>query len=255
MVSYDQLLEAGVHFGHLTRKWHPAMKPYIFMERNNIHIIDLLKTQALLDEACRAVKQLARSGRKVLFVGTKKQAQEIIVECANSVQMPYVTDRWLGGMLTNFATVRKSVKKMQSIEKMQADGTADLLQKKERLMQSRELEKLERVLKGISDLNRLPGALFIVDIKKEHIAVAEAKRLNIPTIAIVDTNSNPNMVDFPIPANDDAVKSIHLIAGAIADAIREGNEDRRREKEFEAPKQEAEGGEAVAAVATEEEED
>jgi small subunit ribosomal protein S2 len=236
MVSYEELLEAGVHFGHLSRKWHPAMAPYIFMERNNIHIIDLLKTQRMLDEASRAATQLAKSGRKILFVGTKKQSQEIIRELASSVNMPYVTDRWLGGMLTNFATVRKSVKRLQTIEKMENDGTADLISKKERLMLSREKHKLDKVLGGVTDMSRLPSALFVVDIKKEHIAIAEAKKLNIPTIAMVDTNSNPNEVDFAIPANDDAAKSIQIITGAIVAAIKEGLADRKHEKEMESAK-------------------
>jgi small subunit ribosomal protein S2 len=236
MVSYEELLEAGVHFGHLARKWNPKMAPYIFMERNNIHIIDLLKTQRMLAEACNVVKSLSRQGKKVMFVGTKKQAKDIIIEQASSVNMPYATDRWLGGMLTNFATVRRSVRKMQSIEKMHTDGTWELLQKKERLMLEREKTKLEKVLGGITDLNKLPGALFVVDIKKEHIAIAEAKKLNIPTIGIVDTNSNPNEVDYPIPGNDDAAKSIFIISKAIADAIREGLADRKvSDKEQEAP--------------------
>jgi small subunit ribosomal protein S2 len=248
MVTYDQLLEAGVHFGHLSRKWNPAMAPYIFMERQNIHIIDLLKTQRMLEEACKAVRQYARSGKKVLFVGTKKQAKDILIDCANSVNMPYVTERWLGGMLTNFSTVRNSVRKLQKIERMEQDGTADLLQKKERLLLSREKEKLEKVLKGIVDLTRLPGALFLVDIKKEHIAIAEAMRLGIPTIAIVDTNSDPNLVDFPIPGNDDASKSIHIITQAITDAIKEGLAERKQEKEFEAPKREGDVGEIKAVM-------
>lgn len=233
MVNYEELLKAGVHFGHLTRKWDPRMAPYIFMERNNIHIIDLLKTQQMLDEACRAAKQIARGGRKVLFVGTKKQAKEILRDKAEDVNMPFVTERWLGGMLTNFGTVRKSVKKLQNIEKMENDGTFELLNKRERLMRAREKAKLERVLGGIADLSRLPSALFIVDIKKEHIAIAEARRLDIPTIALVDTNSNPNMVDFPIPGNDDAAKSIEIIARAMTDAIREGMNERRMDRQAE----------------------
>ena len=243
MVSYDELLEAGVHFGHLSRKWHPAMAPYIFMERNNIHIIDLLKTQKMLDEAARAATQLAKSGRKILFVGTKKQSQEIIREMASSVNMPHVTDRWLGGMLTNFATVRKSVKRLQQIEKMENDGTADLLSKKERLMLSREKAKLDKVLGGVADMGRLPSAIFVVDIKKEHIAIAEAKKLNIPTIAMVDTNSNPNEVDFPIPANDDAAKSIAIITGTIVKAIKEGLAERKHEKDAETKGDEQHEGE------------
>lgn len=230
-VTYEDLLEAGVHFGHLTRKWNPAMAPYIFMERNGIHVIDLNKTLRMLDEACKVAKQLSASGRKILFVATKKQAKDIVAEYANKVNMPFVTERWLGGMLTNFATVRKSIKKMASIEKMETDGTFDTLNKKERLMLTREKDKLEKVLKGIAQLNRLPSALFIVDIKKEHISVAEAKRLSIPTFGVVDTNSDPNQVDFPIPANDDAAKSISLIVGAVCDAIIEGLEERKKRKE------------------------
>jgi small subunit ribosomal protein S2 len=246
MVKYEELLEAGVHFGHLSRKWHPAMAPYIFMERNNIHIIDLLKTQKLLDEACRAAQQISKGGRKILFVGTKKQAQDIIADMAASVNMPFVTDRWLGGMLTNFSTVRKSVRKLQSIEKMENDGTADLIRKKERLMMSREKEKLNKVLRGVVDMTRLPSAIFVVDIKKEHIAVAEAKKLNIPTIGIVDTNSNPNAVDFPIPANDDAAKSIQIITGAIVESIKLGLNERKLERDLETAKKGEEKAEAVA---------
>jgi small subunit ribosomal protein S2 len=237
MVQYDELLQAGVHYGHLAQKWNPAMSPYIFMERNGIHIIDLLKTQKLLDEACRVSAQLAMGGRKILFVGTKKQAKEILERYANDVNMPYVTQRWLGGMLTNFATVRKSVKKLQQYQKMETDGTFEKLQKKERLMLGREKQKLDDVLGGISDMNRLPAALFIVDIKREHIAVAEARKLNIPTIGIVDTNSDPNQVDFPIPGNDDAAKSIEVITAAIVASIKQGlsqrAESRQVDKEVE----------------------
>lgn len=229
-VTYQELLDAGVHFGHLKRKWNPKMAPYIFMEKNDIHIIDLNKTQVMLDEACRAVKQIVKSGRKILFVATKKQAKEIVSAEAKRLNMPYVTERWLGGMLTNFATVRKSIKKMSNIDKMESNGTMQTLNKKERLTVARERAKLERVLGGIYDQNRLPAALFIVDIKNEHIAVREAQRLNIPTIAMVDTNSDPTLVDFPIPANDDATKSISLITGVIAKAIEEGMEERKREK-------------------------
>ncbi len=249
-MTYEKMLEAGVHFGHLTRKWNPAMAPYIFMEKNGIHIIDLNKTMKMLDEACKVVRQLAISGRKILFVATKKQAKDIIQDEAIKAQMPYVTERWLGGMLTNFATVRKSIKKMSNIEKMETDGTFETLNKKERLMLTREKAKLERVLKGIAQLNRLPSALFIVDIKKEHIAVAEAKKLQIPTIAIVDTNSDPNLVDFPIPANDDAAKSVMLVVGALMNAINEGVEERKKKKEddrviAEADRQESETEERV----------
>lgn len=231
-IEYKDLLDAGVHFGHLTRKWDPRMAPYIFMEKNGIHIIDLNKTLAALDEAQNAIKGIVRSGRKVMFVATKKQAQEIVSEEARRLKMPFVTDRWLGGMLTNFATIRKSLKKMQTLEKMLKDeSTASNLAKRERLTLSREKEKLERVLGGISDLTRLPAALFVVDVKREHIAVAEAKRLGIPVFAMCDTNSNPDEVDFAIPANDDAYKSISLITLAIGKAIEEGLLERKQDKD------------------------
>ncbi|MNH89102.1 30S ribosomal protein S2 [compost metagenome] len=234
--TYQDLLDAGVHFGHLTRKWDPKMAKYIFMERNGIHIIDLNKTLTKLEEAASAIKQIVKSGRKVLFVATKKQAKEIIAQQAKEVNMPFVTERWLGGMLTNFATVRKSIKKMSNIDKMQKDGTYDVLSKKEKLMIQRERIKLENLLGGIADLNRLPAALFIIDVKKEHIAVSEAMKLNIPTFAMVDTNSDPSNIDFPIPANDDASKSISLIASIIGQAIQEGLDERKRDKEEEAEK-------------------
>ena len=237
--TYQELLDAGVHFGHLTRKWDPKMSKYIFMERNGIHIIDLNKTLVKLEEASSAIKQIVKSGRKILFVATKKQAKDIIAEHAKETNMPYVTERWLGGMLTNFATVRKSIKKMSNIDKMTKDGTYDVLSKKERLMIQRERIKLESLLGGIADLNRLPAALFIVDVKKEHIAVSEAIKLNIPTFGMVDTNSNPSNIDFPIPANDDASKSISLIADVIGQAIKEGLEERKRDKEDEAEKEAA----------------
>jgi small subunit ribosomal protein S2 len=230
-ITQEELLEAGVHFGHLTRKWNPKMAPYIFMEKNGIHLIDLHKTAVKLDEAAQAIKNIVKSGRKVLYVATKKQAREIIESEAQRVNMPYVSDRWLGGMLTNFATVRKSIKKMQSLEKLASDGTYVNINKKERLMIEREKVKLNKVLGGIADLNRLPAALFIVDIKREHIAVAEATKLNIPTFGIVDTNSDPTLVDFAIPANDDAAKSISLITRYVTDAIVEGLSERKREKE------------------------
>lgn len=230
-INQQDLLDAGVHFGHLTRKWNPKMAPYIFMEQNGIHIIDLKKTEAKLEEARNAVRNIVKSGRKVLFVATKKQAKEIIAEVAAGANQPFVTERWLGGMLTNFATVRKSIKRMQGIGKMMTDGTFENINKKERLMLSREKAKLERMLGGIEDMAKLPGALFIVDIRREHIAVSEARRLGIPTFAIVDTNSDPSWVDFPIPANDDASKSIYVIAREIADAINEGSMERRREKD------------------------
>lgn len=239
-VTYQNLLDAGVHFGHLRKKWNPHMSPYIFMERNGIHIIDLNKTMRMLDEAAKVSRQLAVQGRKILFVATKKQAKEIVETNAKRVNMPYVTERWLGGMLTNFATVRKSIKHMNNIDKMATDGTFDRINKKERLMLTREKAKLEKVLGGIAELNRLPSALFIVDIKKEHIAVSEARKLNIPTIAMVDTNSDPNLVDFPIPANDDAVKSIHLIVETICDSVAEGLEERKKRREEERVKKEAE---------------
>jgi len=229
--SIQDLLEAGVHFGHLRSKWDPQMAPYIFMEKNGIHLIDLNKTAVKLDEAAAAMKNIARSGRKILFVATKKQAKEIVTECAKRVGMPYVTDRWLGGMLTNFATVRKSIKKMSTIDKMNQDGTVDNMAKRERLMLSREREKLERMLGGINDLTRLPAALFIIDIKKEHIAVAEAHKLGLTSFGMVDTNANPHEVDFAIPANDDATKSIALITNVITNAIEEGLNERKRSKD------------------------
>jgi small subunit ribosomal protein S2 len=232
-ITQQELLEAGVHFGHLTRKWNPKMAPYIFMEKNGIHLIDLNKTAVKLDEAAQAIKNIVKSGRKVLFVATKKQAKEIIENEAKRVNMPFVTERWLGGMLTNFSTVRKSIKKLQMLEKMASDGTYANINKKERLMVEREKIKLSRLLGGIADLNRLPAALFLVDIKREHIAVAEAQKLNIPTIGMVDTNSDPNLVDYAIPANDDAAKSISLIARVITDAIVEGLAERKRDKETE----------------------
>ena len=237
--TYQDLLDAGVHFGHLTRKWDPKMSQYIFMERNGIHIIDLNKTLTKVEEAAAAIKQIVKSGRKVLFVATKKQAKDIVAEYAKGVNMPFITERWLGGMLTNFATVRKSIKKMSNIDKLTKDGTYTNLSKKERLMIQRERIKLETLLGGISDLNRLPAALFLIDVKKEHIAVSEALKLNIPTFAMVDTNSDPSNIDFPIPANDDATKSISLITGIIIKAIEEGLEERKREKEDEAEKEAA----------------
>ena len=237
--TYDELLDAGVHFGHLTRKWDPKMSQYIFMERNGIHIIDLNKTLTKVEEAAAAIKQIVKSGRKVLFVATKKQAKDIVADYAKGVNMPFITERWLGGMLTNFATVRKSIKKMSNIDKLTKDGTYSNLSKKERLMIQRERIKLETLLGGIADLNRLPAALFLIDVKKEHIAVSEALKLNIPTFAMVDTNSDPSNIDFPIPANDDATKSISLITGIIIQAIIEGLEERKREKEDEAEKEAA----------------
>jgi len=227
----QQLFEAGVHFGHLKKKWNPKMLPYIFAEKKGIHIIDLNKTVDHLQEAAAAMKQIAKSGKKIMFVATKKQAKEIVSECAKRVNMPFATERWLGGMLTNFNTVRKSVKKMQSIDKMLADGSADSLTKKERLTLSRDRDKMEKVLGGIAQLGRLPAALFLVDIGHEHIALAEAKRLGISTIGMVDTNSDPNKVDFAIPANDDATKSIAIITNYITAAIAEGLAERQASKE------------------------
>jgi small subunit ribosomal protein S2 len=229
----QQLLEAGVHFGHLKKKWNPKMLPYIFAEKKGIHIIDLNKTTECMQETAAALKQIARSGKKILFVGTKKQAKDIVTECAQRVNMPYVTERWLGGMLTNFNTVRKSVKKMQSIEKMLGDGTFDSITKKERLTLSRDKEKMEKVLGGIAQLGRVPAALFIIDIGHEHIALSEAKRLGIATFGIVDTNCDPNKVDFPIPANDDATKSIAIVTNYITAAIAEGLAERQAAKDEE----------------------
>ena len=228
--NFDQLLEAGCHFGHLKRKWNPAMAPYIFMERNGIHIIDLHKTVARIDEAAEAMKQIAKSGKKILFVATKKQAKSVVAELATSVNMPYVIERWPGGMLTNFPTIRKAVKKMATIDKLIADGTYSNLSKRELLQVTRQRAKLEKNLGSIADLNRLPSALFVVDVLKEQIAVREANRLGIPVFAIVDTNSNPDNVDFVIPANDDASKSIEVILGACCKAIAEGLEERKVEK-------------------------
>jgi len=229
--TFDDLLDAGVHFGHLRRKWNPNMAPYIFMERNGIHIIDLHKTVAKIDEAASALKQISKSGKKILFVATKKQAKDIVSNHIKQVNMPYVTERWPGGMLTNFSTIRKAVRKMASIDKMMTTNTFKSLSKRERLQITRERTKLEKNLGSIADLNRLPSALFIIDISKEHIAVAEARKLNIPTFAIVDTNSDPNLVDFPIPANDDASKSIDLIVGIMTKAIEEGLVERKMTKE------------------------
>ena len=228
--NFDMLLEAGCHFGHLKRKWNPAMAPYIFMERNGIHIIDLHKTVAKIDEAAEALKQIAKSGKKVLFVATKKQAKDIVAEKATAVNMPYVIERWPGGMLTNFPTIRKAVKKMATIDKLMSDGTYGNLSKREILQVSRQRAKLEKNLGSIKNLNRLPSALFVVDVLKEHIAVAEANRLGIPVFGIVDTNSDPSNVDFVIPANDDASKSIDIILATVCEAIKEGLEERKVEQ-------------------------
>ena len=227
----QELLDAGVHFGHLTRKWNPNMAPYIFMERNGIHIIDLQKTIFKMNEAAEAMKKIAASGRKILFVATKKQAKEIVAEYAGKVNMPYITERWPGGMLTNFVTVRKAIKKMQNIDKMKTDGTFETLSKRERLQIDRQREKLEKDLGSIADMNRLPAAIFIVDVIREHIAVSEARKLNIPTFAMVDTNSNPQLIDYPIPANDDASKSIAKIMEFVTGAIKDGLDNRKNDRD------------------------
>lgn len=244
-ITTKELLDAGVHFGHLTRKWNPQMAPFIFMEKNGIHIIDLNKSLKHLEEAAAALKGIVRSGRKVMFVATKKQAKEVVETEAKKLKMPYVTERWLGGMLTNFATIRKSLKKMQSIDKMMKEEAYQNMAKRERLMVTREREKLERVLGGIADLNRLPAALFIIDIKREHIAVAEAQKLNIPVFAMVDTNSDPNQVDYPIPANDDAFKSIQLITSYISASMEEGLQERKKDKDDNKLSEEAEAKKAA----------
>jgi small subunit ribosomal protein S2 len=252
-VSIEDLLLSGAHFGHLTRRWNPKMKRYIFMERNGIHIIDLKKTHELLIDAQNSLARIISEGRTIMFVGTKKQAKEVVKQEAAKCAMPYVTERWLGGMLTNFVTIRKSIKRFNNIVKMETDGTINNYQKKERLMLSREKEKLEKVLGGIVAMNKLPGAIFLIDVKKEHIAVDEARKLGIPIYAIVDTNCDPDLVDYPIPANDDAVKSIELITSAIADTITEAKQNvemkrMQREEEAEASKK------AAAAAAAEESE-
>lgn len=242
--DFNQLLEAGVHFGHLKRKWNPKMAPYIFMEKNGIHIIDLHKTAVKLDEAAAALKQIAKSGRRILFVATKKQAKEIVAEKVQSIGMPFVTERWPGGMLTNFPTIRKAVKKMATIDKMTADGTFDNFSKREKLQVSRQRAKLEKNLGSIADLTRLPAALFVVDVQKEANAVKEAKRLNIPVFAMVDTCCDPTPIDYVIPANDDASKSVALVLDVVTAAINEGLNERKVEKEKEgeaAPKKEAKG--------------
>ncbi len=254
--TFDELLDAGAHFGHLKRKWNPNMAPYIFMERNGIHIIDLYKTIAKIDEASAAIKQIAKSGKKILFVATKKQAKELVAELVRPANMPYVTERWPGGMLTNFATIRKAVKKMSSIDKLMTSPAFLGISKRERLQITRERAKLEKNLGSIADLNKLPSAIFVVDIMKEHIAIAEAKKLNIPTFAIVDTNSDPNLVDFPIPANDDASKSIALIVKKMIEAIEEGNSERKldRDKRDEESEEFEEGTKRILTEEEEEEE-
>ena len=236
--SIEDLLRAGAHFGHLTSRWNPKMASYIFMQRNGIHIIDLKQTQARLDEAAEAAGRFAGRGKDILFVGTKKQAQATVKEHAERAGMPYVVDRWLGGMLTNFQTIKKSLRRMETLQRQEQDGTTAQLKKKERLMRTRELEKLDRVLGGISHMNKLPGALFVVDVKREHIAVDEAQKLGIPVIALVDTNVDPDLVDFPIPANDDAMRSVSLFTGIIADSIAEGAQAAKMKKD--ADKAEAE---------------
>jgi small subunit ribosomal protein S2 len=247
--TYKELLDAGVHFGHMKSKWHPKMAPYIFKEQNDIHLIDLNKTIQCLDQATEAVKGIVKSGRKILFVATKKQAKEIVATEADRLKMPFITERWLGGLLTNFTTVRKSLKKMSSIERMMKEDAFSAMVKKERLMLTREKDKLQKVLGGIADQTRLPAALFVVDIKKEHLAISEAKRLNIPVIGIVDTNSDPTTIDYPIPANDDAYKSIAIITRAITQAIEEGLSERKNEKDLVAEK-EGTGPEEVLESAT-----
>ena len=233
--TYKELLDAGVHFGHQRKKWNPKMLPYIFMERKGIHIIDLNRTTDCMDKAGKALKQIAKSGKKILFVATKKQARTMVAESARSVGMPFVTDRWLGGMMTNFATIRKSVKKMNSIDKMLADGSLSSITKKEKLTLSRERNKLEKVLGGIANLNRIPAAIFIVDIHHEHIALAEANKLGMRTFGMVDTNSDPTQVDYPIPANDDASKSISMVTSFAVNCIKEGLEERRKAKDKDKP--------------------
>jgi small subunit ribosomal protein S2 len=232
--EYKELLDAGVHFGHMKKKWNPKMRPYIFMERRGIHIIDLNRTIECMETAAAAMKQIAKSGRKIMFVATKKQARDIVKAAAKSVNMPFVTDRWLGGMMTNFSTIRRSVKKMQNIERMLSDGSASSMTKKERLTLSREKDKMEKVLGGIANLNRLPSAIFIVDIHHEHIAMAEAQKLGLKTIALVDTNSDPRKVDFPVPANDDSSKSVAVITQYLTQAIKEGLEERKTMKKEQA---------------------
>jgi small subunit ribosomal protein S2 len=258
-LEYKELLDAGVHFGHLTRKWDPKMAPYIFTEKNGIHIIDLNKTISSLDIACEAVKNIVRSGRKIMFVATKKQAKDVVVDQAAKLNMPYVTERWLGGMLTNFTTVRKSIKKMSSIAKLEKDETYKYIAKRERLMLTREKNKLNRVLGGISDLTRLPAALFVIDVKKEHIAIAEAKKLNIPVFAVCDTNSNPEAVDFAIPGNDDSFQAVKVLVDAFSDAIAEGLAERKRAREEQKKQEEVDAKKAAdqaeASVKTEKTED
>ena len=251
--TFEQMLQAGVHFGHLKRKWNPHMAPYIFTEKKGIHIIDLHKTGVKLDEAAAAMKQIAKSGKKILFVATKKQAKEIVAERVKAVGMPYVTERWSGGMLTNFATIRKAVRKMSQIDKMEQDGTLNTMSKRERLQVSRQRAKLEKNLGSISDLNRIPSAIFIVDVVKENIALAEARKLGIPVFAMVDTNSDPRPVDFPIPANDDASRSIALVLDVLVQAVAEGLQDRKADKDQADAQAAAKKATAEAAKAAKEE--
>jgi len=247
-VTFEEMLNAGVHFGHLKRKWNPSMSPYIFDEKKGIHVIDLNKTLVKLDEAANAMKQIAKSGRKILFVATKKQAKEIIASKVEEINMPSITERWPGGMLTNFKTTRKTVKKMSSIDKMMKDGTADTMSKRERLQLTRQREKIGKIFGSVADMNRLPAAIFIVDVKKEHIALAEAKNLSIPVFAMVDTNSSPKDIDFVIPSNDDATKSIDLVVGALCDSIKEGLGERKQSKEKAAQEKAAKEAKAVEAT-------
>ncbi len=252
--EFKELLEAGVHFGHMKRKWNPAMAPYIFDEQKGIHVIDLNKTIAHLEQACAALKQIAKSGKKILFVATKKQAQQILADRVKAVNMPYVTERWTGGMLTNFSTTRKSVRKMATIDKMKSDGTWDTLNKREKLFRTRQREKLEKNFGSISEMTRQPAAIFIVDVMKENIALKEAVRLNIPTFAMIDTNSDPRSVDFPIPSNDDATKSVAVILDHVTEAIREGLEERKTAKaQQEADKKEQKAKKEEAAAKKKEE--
>ena len=247
-VTFEEMLNAGVHFGHLRRKWNPAMAPYIFDEKKGIHVIDLNKTLVKLDEAANAMKQIAKSGRKILFVATKKQAKEIIASKVEEINMPSITERWPGGMLTNFKTTRKTVKKMSSIDKMMKDGTADTMSKRERLQLTRQREKIGKIFGSVADMNRLPAAIFIVDVKKEHIALAEARNLSIPVFAMVDTNSSPKDIDFVIPSNDDATKSIDLVVGALCDSIKEGLGERKQSKEKAAQEKAAKEAKTVEAT-------
>ncbi|AEN71960.1 ribosomal protein S2 [Rhodothermus marinus SG0.5JP17-172] len=249
-VSIEELLKAGAHFGHLTSRWNPKMRPFIFMERNGIHIIDLVQTQQLLDRAAEAAARFARQGKKILFVGTKKQARDIVRKYAEACGQPYVVERWLGGTLTNFQTIRQSIRRMEELARMEEEGILDQLKKKERLMKRREREKLERTLGGIAQMAKLPGALFIVDVVREHIAVSEARKLGIPIIAIVDTNADPELIDYPIPANDDAVRSIELITSVIANAIIEGAKQREQEEASRKAEREKRAAEAEAAKET-----